>query len=250
MLNSKSISTSPKTGLVEVFETFRTYEGGVWRIQDHWDRWQNSARVLGFDLPLDLVDLEKTLTQKLLGVTGEQRIRAVSSSENWRLEQMEFVPSAYEAGVRVIDRVFERDQAAAKHTAHDYSYFQSLAAITGSFDVLWFDASGQLGEGNITNVFAVIDNEICTPPTEKILSGLMRKWVIAEGAVTERPITRNELSSAQEIFLTNMVRGIVPVQNWNQWQPQTLAASRMLQRRLNLITKDPSNITCQTKRLP
>lgn len=250
MRNSKSIPTPTKRGVVEVFETFRTYGGGVWRLKDHWGRWQHSAQLLGFELPLTFTDLCVALTQQLTGVVEEQRIRVVASAEDWRLEKTDLIPLSYEGGVQVIDRVFARGQAMAKHTVHDYAYFQSLADITGSFDVLWFDASDQLREGNITNIFAIIDDKVCTPPLGRILPGLMRQWVIDEINVIEREITRTELKSAQEIFLTNMVRGIVPVQHWNQWRPGTLVLSETLERRLNLITKDQSNITCQTKRLP
>ncbi len=72
-------------------------------------------------------------------------------------------------------------------------------------------------EGAASNVFAVIDNILTTPPiNNEILPGITRQLIIKlakkhQIPVAERPITLNELLTANEIWLTSSTREILPV---------------------------------------
>jgi 4-amino-4-deoxychorismate lyase len=67
------------------------------------------------------------------------------------------------------------------------------------------------------NLFAVIDATICTPRLDRCgISGIMRARVIEAAqalmlTTSERPLATSELPKASEVFITNAVRGIVPV---------------------------------------
>ena len=82
---------------------------------------------------------------------------------------------------------------------------------------LMFDETGLLVSGTMSNVFVVIDNQLCTPGvTVAGVAGIMRAAVLREAAQTGlnievRDIHRDELVHVTEAFLTNALRGIIPV---------------------------------------
>ena len=76
-------------------------------------------------------------------------------------------------------------------------------------------------EGTASNVFMVKDDVILTPPKSKLLlPGITRDLVIELAldngiAVEEREISKPELESADEIWLTSSTREIIPVLELN-----------------------------------
>ncbi|MFT8462833.1 aminotransferase class IV [Acetobacter persici] len=92
------------------------------------------------------------------------------------------------------------------------------AALDAGFDdVIFYDDLG-ITEGSSSNVFMVTnEGELVTRPvSHQILSGCTRNTVIElteqNGmTVTERPITRDDLLQAKEIFLTSSTYLVVPV---------------------------------------
>jgi 4-amino-4-deoxychorismate lyase len=75
------------------------------------------------------------------------------------------------------------------------------------------DAQGRVISATAANVFAVIDGRLTTPELARCgVAGVARARVIAQVAACQvRDLTVAELMQADEVFLTNSVRGIVPV---------------------------------------
>lgn len=75
------------------------------------------------------------------------------------------------------------------------------------------DASGNLIGATAANVFAVIGGSLVTPALDRCgVAGVMRAQVLKwSNAAQVRPIKMDELMRANEVFLTNAVRGVVPV---------------------------------------
>ncbi|WP_253354999.1 bifunctional chorismate-binding protein/class IV aminotransferase [Neisseria perflava] len=90
------------------------------------------------------------------------------------------------------------------------------AEAQGAFDGLLFNSDGLLLEGGRSNVFVNIDGQWHTPALDlDILNGVMRQAVLADpqrylgaGSVRESRITREMLAQAQEIRLSNALRGV------------------------------------------
>jgi branched-chain amino acid aminotransferase len=102
------------------------------------------------------------------------------------------------------------------------NYLSSVLALAtarrrGAYEALLLDLHGQVSEGASSNVFAVIDGRLCTPPRSVgILAGITRGVVIrlATGdgiMVSEEPLALADVHTADEVFITSSVRGIVPV---------------------------------------
>jgi branched-subunit amino acid aminotransferase/4-amino-4-deoxychorismate lyase len=89
--------------------------------------------------------------------------------------------------------------------------------MEGRFDSIIVDPEKNISDTSICNVFAIIDDVVHTPGLDSgALNGVLRKNLIlllkSNGyKVVERKISDSELLNADEIFLTNVIRGIVPV---------------------------------------
>jgi 4-amino-4-deoxychorismate lyase len=93
------------------------------------------------------------------------------------------------------------------------------AELSGAFaEGLMTDESGQVIEGTMTNLFAVVDGVLRTPELSGCgVEGVMRAMVLERArelgiAVAITPLTRAELRRASEVFLTNSLIGLWPVQ--------------------------------------
>ncbi len=90
-------------------------------------------------------------------------------------------------------------------------------AISMGFDeALLLDAEGYVAEGSGENIFAVRGDVIKTPPLTSVLEGITRDSVIQLAAdegleVREQRFTRDELYTADEVFLTGTAAEITPV---------------------------------------
>jgi branched-subunit amino acid aminotransferase/4-amino-4-deoxychorismate lyase len=91
------------------------------------------------------------------------------------------------------------------------------ASERGSDEVLCMTPLDGIVEGARSNIFLVEDGSLITPGTdEPLLDGIMRRVVIdhARGCgipVEEVQVSYDTITLAQEAFLTNSVRGMLPV---------------------------------------
>jgi branched-chain amino acid aminotransferase len=111
---------------------------------------------------------------------------------------------------------------------------------------LLLNHAGRVAEGSITNVFAVTGGVLVTPPvSEGALPGITREAVLelSRGAgmlANERPLETEELLGADEAFLTNAVRGILPLVRVGG-EPIGGVVPGPVSRRLRLMLKDAAS---------
>ena len=76
-------------------------------------------------------------------------------------------------------------------------------------DALVCNTDGNVIESTIANIFWIKDEQVYTPPLKDgCVAGVMRRFVTAQIAVTEKSLDRETLLQADEVFLTNAVRRI------------------------------------------
>ena len=90
------------------------------------------------------------------------------------------------------------------------------AAAQGAHEALMVDAQGSVTEGVSSNLFAMLDGSLVTPPLKMVLEGVTRRLVIALAQkaglpLEERPLTAVDLARADELFLTSTLREVLPV---------------------------------------
>ena len=212
-----------------IFETLRTLRGGnfLW-CEEHLERLTRSAEFIKMALPVPIETIAESLkacTEKNAPKKHLLRIRILVSKDHYGIQVWELFPeptNIYHDGVRIQDTVFERPTPTAKTL---YTAYQTFRERKGKdiYETIFFSPNGHLLEGNITNVFAVFGNEVLTPPIENVLPGIMRDKVfraLEKSCYTcrESIITREELQKADAIFLTNSIRGVIPVTEWDNWK--------------------------------
>lgn len=87
-----------------------------------------------------------------------------------------------------------------------------------TFEGLMCDADGHVIEGTRCNLFLVEEGQLVTPRLDRCgVAGITRDWVMEQcvidgpGPAAEERVTRTRLQSAEAVFLTNSLLGIVPV---------------------------------------
>ena len=82
---------------------------------------------------------------------------------------------------------------------------------------LMLDINGNVIEGTMSNIFLVKENSLYTPVIEQCgVEGVLRNIVIAEARknqmqVVEKTLSKEDVKSADEVFVTNSIVGIWPV---------------------------------------
>ena len=99
-----------------------------------------------------------------------------------------------------------------KRGLYDSQYRQ--ARKEGLFDYIFCNNAGEVTEGCITNIIIYLEGEYRTPPVASgLLPGVMREHLLAESVVpvVEKALSRQDVLSAEAIFVCNSVRGLVRV---------------------------------------
>ena len=232
---------------VGVFEGLRAYPPprglAVFRLRDHTDRLFRSAHILNMAIPFERDQLDEAQQEVLRrnrlesaylrpfvfcdGVTGLSLHRHALSTHviilavGWQ--------SAYPAGTPTARGLSLRTSSLTRHHPNSVftkakangNYMNSIMALQearacGADDALLLDAQGFVAEASGANIFIVRDGAVATPPTTSALEGITRAtiWTIAESEgllVTERPLTRDEVYCADEVFLTGTAAEVTPV---------------------------------------
>jgi 4-amino-4-deoxychorismate lyase len=105
---------------------------------------------------------------------------------------------------------------------------------------LMLDSEGEVISGTATNLFAVIDGVLCTPDLRNCgIRGVMRAQVLKAArrlslTTTECALQPDDLARATELFVTNAIRGIVPVKSLGAQQYPANDLARTLANTLKL----------------
>ena len=94
------------------------------------------------------------------------------------------------------------EQVLARAEWHDSVHFEGLV----------FDIKDRLIEGTMSNLFLATEGALVTPDLSQCgVRGVMRQWILEQIPVREAQLTRQDLEKADEVFLVNSIRGVVPV---------------------------------------
>ena len=220
-----------------LFETMRSCNGVVFCLEDHLDRLFFSAAALSVNISYD----KKYITEAIYKVLeanklAEARLRLtvtngpMAGADELRrctllITATKFVPyppEYYKKGVLVVLCPFRQNPTEPTCGHKTTSYYPRMIALSRAHhkraaEAIWFTADNRLAEGCVSNVFLVKDSILCTPPIgTPVLAGVARKavcQVAMAGSIelVEKALHIDDVLAVDEIFLTNVIMQIMPV---------------------------------------
>lgn len=199
-----------------LFETLLLENGRLLRLEAHLGRLRESARFFGWKYDESAIC---KAVQRAMPDTGKERcrIRLMLDRDGTVETQAHALPvlPAQIGFVIAAERTESTDPLLRHKTTARKLYDNALARLKARpavFDALFFNEKGELTEGARSNVFLVKDGAWFTPPIESgLLNGVMRTEVLNTHHVQERKLYREDLINADEVYLSNSLRGLLRV---------------------------------------
>ncbi|NOX40254.1 MAG: branched-chain amino acid aminotransferase [Alphaproteobacteria bacterium] len=224
-----------------VFEGERAYNGKIFLSEDHSKRLHNSARLIDFEVPWTIKEIEKAKYDvlkanglsdgyvRVVAWRGAGEDMGVASARN----PVRVAVAAWEWGAYYGDAKFKgakldiskwkrpspetipcHAKAAGLYMICTMS--KHAAEAKGCSDALMFDYRGYVAEATGANIFFVKDGEVHTPTPDCFLNGLTRQTVIGmlkerNIKVIERVIMPQELETFEQCWLTGTAAEVTPV---------------------------------------
>jgi branched-chain amino acid aminotransferase len=228
-----------------IYEVFRTYDGVPLFFEEHWTRFENSARLIH----LDLGDSKRRLTEDIRAAVAASGAPAISKDVYVRYivtrgegpidlhpgkdlplrrvvivnEIPKWNPKHYESGVSLAIVATRRNpHESLDPNIKGGNYLNNVLGVIeaeslGAEDCLMLSESGLITEASNSNVFFVIDGRLVTPSQKAAnLRGLTKATVHsacrANGLETqETEISPDDAMRASECFVTSATREVMPV---------------------------------------
>jgi branched-chain amino acid aminotransferase len=245
------------TGVFEGVRCYKTVDGSeIFRLSDHIQRLMDSARIYYMDLGYTKQQLERAVVETVRANDMEEcYIRPIAyygygkmgvnplpnkvsiAIAAWKWDEYLKRTDGGEKGVRGIVSSWIRidNRAMPMHAKATANYANSVLArveaIKAGFDeAIMLNSSGTVVEASAENIFIIKNDVLVTPPISSgALEGITRSSILSiakeNGIECEvRNISRDELYTATEVFLTGTaaeVRPVVEIDNRTIGEGQT-----------------------------
>ena len=233
-----------------VFDTTRTFNGEIFRLEQHLDRFYESLRYMRIDSPVDKAEM-KEITLKIL----DENLEILPEGDDYWVSQrvsrgvrglpggmkptivIECFPlplqeraEYYRDGIKMITSSIRRtapESLSPRAKMHNYINLIQAELEVQSQDsralALLLDVNGNLCEGHGANIFLVNKGVIYTPREQFVLAGISRQVTIELANNLGYEIKETDLDvfdayTADEIFVTSTSFCICPVSMINGLQ--------------------------------
>jgi branched-chain amino acid aminotransferase len=224
-----------------IYETLRVYNGVVFKLSEHLQRFYRSASLIGLTLPFDSDYLKTAIYETLLANGLEDAyIRLTMSRGPGAIgldpdfcpapttviiaqEFKEYPAAYYKKGISLIIAATRRNlKDAINPQIKSLNFLNNILAKieakkNNAYEAIMLNASGKLTEGTISNIFFHKDGVLYTPSIScGILDGVTRGLIIElagrEGLeLKEGKFVRKDIYEAEEVFITNTTMEVMPV---------------------------------------
>ncbi len=224
-----------------VFEGIRAYDGKIFRLSEHVERLYESAHCIMMGIPYEPKELERAIIETVkANDLVDAYIRVVVSRGKGDLglspkhchncqvviiagEIAVYPAELYRDGIEAVTVATRRNSVGALDPRiKSLNYLNNIlghleAARAGVREALMMNSDGYVTEGAADNLFVYRKGVLSTPPVYLgILEGITREAVIRlareeDVPVEERPITRQDIYTADECFVTGTAAEIMPI---------------------------------------
>jgi branched-chain amino acid aminotransferase len=224
-----------------VFEGIRVYEGKVFRLREHVDRLFDSARAIKLEIPLSREQMAEAITSTVqanakrngyiralitrgAGYLGLDPRKTTDPQVVIIVDDISlYPPELYENGMEIATVSTIRNHPNALNPRiKSLNYLNNILAKieaiqAGCLEALMLNHKGEVAECTGDNIFVAKRGVLKTPPPDAgILEGVTRNAVIelaraANIPVQETTMTRHDVYTADECFLTGTAAEVIPV---------------------------------------
>lgn len=224
-----------------VFEGIRSYGGKVFRLQEHVDRLYESARAIQLVIPIPpekmAADIQLTVRENGIedgyirvvitrgaGALGLDINKTSNPQVIIIADTIQLYPKElYDMGLEVVTAATIRNHPSAVNPRiKSLNYLNNILAKiegqqAGCIEALMLNHKGEVAECTGDNIFIVSRGNVLTPPLDAgILEGVTRNVVLqlsreAGYPTREAVLTRHDIYTAQECFLTGTAAEVIPV---------------------------------------
>jgi len=227
-----------------VYEVFRTYFGVPLFCDEHFERMENSARLISMTISQsrdEMLDhMRQTAAQANVpqgedvyvrwhvtrGTGALDLVPAADLRSSFVIilkEVPKWKPEFYSSGMRLaVTRVRRNPVEALSPDIKSGNYLNNILGVAeavkiGADDCLMLNPAGVVTEASNSNVLFVIDGQLVTPSFESgVLRGITKAAIGKLGAkqgfaLYDRTLTEADLAQATECFVTSATREVMPV---------------------------------------
>ena len=244
-----------------VFETFKVVDNKVLFIEDHYFRLMSSMRVVRMEIPMNFTmeyleeQILSLLNYNSISDSARVRITVYRNDGGYYLPQNNTVSflihaialenKSYEVNENQYEVDLYKDFYVTKQLLSSIKTTNKIINVTGSIfanengldNCILLNDSKNVVEALQGNLFMLLGNKLITPPvSEGCLNGVMRKQILAlakklnDIEVIEEPISPFDLQKADELFLTNVIKGIQPITKYRKKEFTTKLSSILTQK--------------------
>lgn len=230
-----------------VFETLKIVEGKILFFEDHYFRLMAAMRIVRMEIPMTftLEYLEEQVVALAKSNKCEQSARVritvyrndggfylpTNNSVSFFIQVTALDHSVYSIDEKPYEVDLYKDFYIAKQLLSTLKTTNKMIHITGSIyanendldNCILLNDSKNVVEALQGNLFMRMGNALITPPlTEGCLNGIMRKQILSlakketDLEVIEQVISPFDLQKADELFITNVIRGIQPITKYRK----------------------------------
>ena len=215
-----------------IFETLRANKK-IHKFDEHFKRLQESAKAIKLKIPISKQQLKKQIQSTLkannlkkarIRVTLTRGIGPAGLSTDCKNQSIIITASELKkmpkSGIKAITVNLEKPNPEIK----SLSYLPNVLALQqakqqGATEAIIINKNQQVTEGSFSNLFIIRDNCLLTPK-DHILKGITRKEVLELARnnnikAKQTTISKQQLESADEIFITFTTQGIIPITQIN-----------------------------------
>ncbi len=195
---------------------------GLKHLDSHLDRLQNSA--LYFNYNFERQKLEKLLNEHVSSLNQDEnlhfKIRLLLSKNGDAIINSEAIDSSESPNIVILsnEKVDSNNPFYFHKTTVRDLYDQEIQKYKNTSalaDVIFINENKELTEGTRTNLFIKTGKCFYTPPIEcGLLNGIYRQQMFNNESINcvEKVLYPNDLMTADQIYLCNSIRGMMPVQ--------------------------------------
>lgn len=198
-----------------VFETILIKKEAIF-LEEHINRLNKSIDIMNLGEHIDIKFIKNFIKEeKLKNIV----LKIVVTEKNivFSTRKIKYSKEDYKNGFKIKLSSVLRNPTSNMTYIKSLSYNENLyeynkANKEGFNEVIFLNIYDNIAEGATSNIFIIKDKKIYTPKiSDGILPGVVRNWVIENFEVCEKHLNKKDLYSADEVFITNSVLGIMKV---------------------------------------